>query len=60
MNEEEKCVKIEWADDYMWYADLVGKTIPYYREEKDCYIVRDTGGYTNILFKKHTLPITSS
>lgn len=39
------------SDAMMWYADKVGRTVPFIREESDCYLSREPAGYTNIVKK---------
>lgn len=39
------------SDGMMWYADCVGKFVPFVREESDCYLSRERAGYTNIVLK---------
>lgn len=40
------------SDSLMWYRDLVHQTVPFVREDKDCYISREPAGYINIVLKK--------
>lgn len=40
------------SDGLMWYADKVGKFVPFVREESDCYLSREPAGYTNIVKKQ--------
>lgn len=36
-------------DQMMWYADLVGETVPYLGAFTDCYKSREPAGYVNIV-----------
>lgn len=40
------------SDPQMWYAGLVGKTVPLLREETEGYLSREPKGYTNIVRKE--------
>jgi hypothetical protein len=40
------------SDSQMWYAGLVGKTVPLLREEPEGYFSRESKGYTNIVRKE--------
>ena len=37
------------SDEMFWYRSLIGAMVPFVREEEDCYLSRDTGGYLNIV-----------
>lgn len=37
------------SDPSMWYAGLVGETVPLLFTERDCYISRQPEGYVNIV-----------
>ena len=37
------------SDPQMWYADLIGKTVPLLREDADGYWSREPSGHTNIV-----------
>ena len=39
------------ADAMMWYADKVGRTVPFLREFPDCFMSREPAGYSNIVKK---------
>lgn len=40
---------IQCSDPQMWYAELVGQTVPYLREDADGFWSREPAGHTNIV-----------
>jgi len=51
MNENKYLLITGCSDSLMWYADKIGKEVTFIREESDCYLSRDNGGYINIVKK---------
>jgi len=37
------------SDSRMWYAHLVGKTVPFLKEVEDGFLSREPAGFTNIV-----------
>lgn len=45
-----KFLKItDCSDPHMWYANKVGKYVPFLREYEDCYLSREDEGFSNIV-----------
>lgn len=42
---------IKCNDVLLWYSSHIGETFMAYREYDDSYLVRASGGYSNIIYK---------
>lgn len=51
-NAHTKCLRIKkCSDSLLWYANLVGKDVPFIRELPEGYLALEPAGYTNIVLK---------
>lgn len=50
MQNAKQMIKITGCSDpMMWYRGMVGEYVPFIRKYDDCYLSRDSGGFTNII-----------